>query len=59
MNTRHVNEAAVAAPADAANVQVDEVVIASTVVGRRPGVDQRPACGSKRSCACVIQVIQA
>ena len=30
-------------PVDVAIVQVDVVVIASTVVGRRPGVVQRPA----------------
>ena len=44
MNTRHINAAAVDGPEDEAIVQVDEVVIASTVVGRRPGAVQRPAC---------------
>ncbi len=55
MNTRHVTVEAVEGPADVAIDQVDDGVIASTAVGRRPGVEQRPACGSKRSCACVIQ----
>ena len=56
MNTRHVKVAAVVEQGDVAIEQVDAVVIASTVVGRRPGDGvQRPACGSKRSCACVIQ----
>jgi hypothetical protein len=56
VNTRHVKVAAVVEQGDVAIEQVDAVVIASTVVGRRPGDGvQRPACGSKRSCACVIQ----
>ena len=56
VNTRHgIAAAAVDVPVDAAIAQVDEVVTASTADGRRPGVVQPPACGSKRSCACVIQ----
>ena len=55
MNTRHVKVVAVDAPADVAIVQVDDVVIASTVGGRRPGELQRPACGSKRTSAGGIQ----
>ena len=56
MNTRHVTVEAVAGrEEDVAIEQVDAVVIASTVVGRRPGVVQRPACGSKRTSAGIIQ----
>ena len=43
VNTRHVIVVAVVVRVDVAIVQVDVVVIASTVVGRRPGVVQRPA----------------
>ena len=43
VNTRHIIVVAVVVPVDVAIVQVDVVVIASTVVGRRPGVVQRPA----------------
>ena len=55
MNTRHVIVVAVDEPEGGAIAQVDEVVTASTVVGRRPGVVHRPAYGSKRTSAGIIQ----
>ena len=55
VDTRHVTEDAdVVAEVDDAIVQVDEVVTASTDSSRRPGVEQRPACGSKCTSAFII-----
>ena len=56
MNTRHVNFLRLDEVAEDAIEQVDGVVIVSSVEGRRPGVVQFPACGSKRTFVCRIKI---